>query len=127
MKNEKNQNYSKQNKINKIEIQKSKNSISPKPESKYKKISKISPKKGDSFPKDLLENTRKYIEMSNGNNSYLISPLSSKTDISAKYTSPSLGKSLAVMSSLIFFTIFLSLIPASLWYCCHSLSGTNPN
>ena len=92
MKNEKNQNYSKQNKINKIEIQKSKNSISPKPESKYKKISKISPKKGDSFPKDLLENTRKYIEMSNGNNSYLISPLSSKTDISAKYTSPSLAE-----------------------------------
>ena len=87
MKNEKSQNYSRQNKINKIEIPKSKNSISPKQESKYKKTS---PKKEDNFPKDLLENTRKYIEMSNGNNNYLISPISSKTDISAKYTSPSL-------------------------------------
>ena len=87
MKSEKTQNYSRQNKINKIEITKSKNSISPKQESKYKKTS---PKKEDNFPKDLLENTRKYIEMSNGNNNYLISPISSKTDISAKYTSPSL-------------------------------------
>ena len=88
MKNEKTSTYNRQNKTNKIELQKNKNSPSPKKDKKYKKTQ--SPKKQINYSKDLLENTRKYIEMSNGNNNYIISPISPKNDISEKYTSPNL-------------------------------------
>ena len=91
MKNEKTQNYgSKQNRVNKIELPKNKTSLSPKQDKKYKK--NISPKKNNNYPQDLLENTKKYIEMSNGNNNYLISPLSTKNDLTEKYASPILNE-----------------------------------
>ena len=87
MKNEKNLTYTRrQNKINKIELSKNKKSLSPKQDKKFSNSK--SPKKNELYPKDLLENTRKYIEMSNGNNNYLISPLSPKIDLkSDKYNS----------------------------------------
>ena len=90
MKNEKTQSYNRQNKTNKIELPKNKSSLSPKQDKKYKKNQ--SPKKKDNSSQDLLENTRKYIEMSNGNNNYIISPISPKNDISEKYTSPNLAE-----------------------------------
>ena len=65
-----------QNRVNQIELQKNKATFSPKQEKKYSKIK--SPNKEDMYNNDLLENTRKYIEMSNGNNNYLISPISQK-------------------------------------------------
>ena len=77
MKNEKTQSYTRrQNRINKIELPKTKNTVSPKQDKKYTNIK--SPKKDELYPNDLLENTRKYIEMSNGNNNYFISPISPK-------------------------------------------------
>ena len=92
MKNEKNQNYIKPNRINKIELQSSKNTSPIKKDKKY--TGDRSPKKEELFPKDLLLNTRKYIEMSNGNNNYLISPISPKIDFASKYSSPTLNKEL---------------------------------
>ena len=90
MKNEKTQHYGRQNRANRIELPKNKASLSPKQDKKYKKTP--SPKKANNFPKDLLENTRKYIEMSNGNNNYLISPISQNNDLDSKYTSPALDQ-----------------------------------
>ena len=90
MKNEKNLTYNRQNRTNKIELPKNKSSFSPKQDKKYKKTQ--SPKKQGNYSKDLLENTRKYIEMSNGNNNYIISPISPKNDISEKYTTPNLAE-----------------------------------
>ena len=90
MKNEKTSTYNRQNRTNKIELPKNKSSFSPKQDKKYKKTQ--SPKKQDNYSKDLLENTRKYIEMSNGNNNYIISPISPKNDISEKYSSPNLAE-----------------------------------
>ena len=79
-----------QNRVNQIELQKNKATFSPKQEKKYSKIK--SPNKEDMYNNDLLENTRKYIEMSNGNNNYLISPISQKMELSSKYTSSSLNE-----------------------------------
>ena len=91
MKNEKKSyTYNRQNRTNRIELSKSNISSSPKIELKYSKNK--SPKKEETYTKDLLENTRKYIEMSNGNNNYLISPISPKSDYSSKYISPSLNE-----------------------------------
>ena len=91
MKNEKTQSYNRrQNKVNKIELPKSKNNLSPKQDKKY--ANNKSPKKEEIFSNDLLENTRKYIEMSNGNNNYFISPISPKIDYSGKFTSPSFNE-----------------------------------
>ena len=90
MKNEKTQSYTRrQNRINKIELPKTKNTVSPKQDKKYTNIK--SPKKDELYPNDLLENTRKYIEMSNGNNNYFISPISPKIDFS-KFASPSFAE-----------------------------------
>ena len=89
MKNEKTQNYSRQNKVNKIELTKNKSVISKRQDKKYKKD--VSPKKEETYPKDLLENTKKYIEMSNGNNNYLITPITP-----TKYTSPSLNEEYSI-------------------------------
>ena len=89
MKNEKTQNYSRQNKVNKIELTKNKSVISTRQDKKYKKD--VSPKKEETYPKDLLENTKKYIEMSNGNNNYLITPITP-----TKYTSPSLNEEYSI-------------------------------
>ena len=90
MKNEKTSSYNRQNKTNKIEIPKNKTSLSPKQDKKYKKAQ--SPKKQENYSKDLLENTRKYIEMNNGNNNYIISQFSPKNDITEQYTSPNLSE-----------------------------------
>ena len=91
MKTEKTQSYNRrQNKVNKIELPKSKNILSPKQDKKY--TNNKSPKKEEIFSNDLLENTRKYIEMSNGNNNYFISPISPKIDYSGKFTSPSFNE-----------------------------------
>jgi hypothetical protein len=90
MKNEKTQSYTRrQNRVNKIELPKSKNTLSPKQEKKY--TNNKSPKKDELYPNDLLENTRKYLEMSNGNNNYFISPISPKIDYN-KFTSPSFSE-----------------------------------
>ena len=92
MKKEKTQNNRRgNNKLNKIEVPKINISLSPMQEKKY-----TSPKRNEIFPKDILENTRKYIEMTNGNNSYLISPISSKNDFSTKYTSPNFKEELNI-------------------------------
>ena len=91
MNKEKTPSYRRENKINRIELRKATISLSPKQEKKY-----ISPKKEEIVPKDLLENTRKFIEMSNGNNNYIISPLSPKNDLGLKYISPTLKEELAI-------------------------------
>ena len=91
MNKEKTPSYRRENKINRIELRKATISLSPKQEKKY-----ISPKKEEIVPKDLLENTRKFIEMSNGNNNYIISPLSPKNDLGLKYISPTLNEEIAI-------------------------------
>ena len=91
MKKEKSQTYQRGNRLNKIEVPKNNISLSPKTEKKYK-----SPKTKELFPKDLLENTKKYIEMSNGINNYLISPISPKNDFSIKMTSPTLNEEIDI-------------------------------
>ena len=89
MKNDKIRN-SRQNRVNQIELQKNKATFSPKQEKRYTKVR--SPKKEENINNDLLENTRKYIEMSNGNNNYLISHISPKVELNSKYSSPSLNE-----------------------------------
>ncbi len=91
MNKEKTPSYRRENKINRIELRKATISLSPKQEKKY-----TSPKKEEIAPKDLLENTRKFIEMSNGNNNYIISPLSPKNDLGLKYISPTLNEEIAI-------------------------------
>ena len=91
MNKEKTSSYRRENKLNRIELPKATISLSPKQEKKY-----TSPKKEEIAPKDLLENTRKFIEMSNGNNNYIISPLSPKNDLGLKYISPTLNEEIAI-------------------------------
>ena len=76
---------------NRIELSKSNISLSPKQEKKLKGI-----KKDEKVSKDLLENTRKFIEMSNGNNNYIISPLSPKNELDLKYTTPTIEEELSI-------------------------------
>jgi len=87
MKNDKTKNQ-RQKIVKKIEIPKSSNMLSP-ITNKRNKISK-SPKEAEYFSKDLLENTRKYLEMSKGNNNFLMSPIPTKHDYSEKFASPTL-------------------------------------
>ena len=94
MKNQKSPTYQRENRINKIEVSKNKKSLSPKLEKQY--IKEKSPKTQDLLSKDLLENTRKYIEMSNGNKNYYLSPISPKIDYSPNFASPSLNEELNI-------------------------------
>ena len=94
MKNQKSPTYQRENRINKIEVSKNKKSLSPKIEKPYTK--EKSPKTQDLFTKDLLENTRKYIEMSNGNKNYFLSPISPKIDFSPNFNSPTLNEELNI-------------------------------
>ena len=94
MKNQKSPTYQRENRINKIEVTKNKKSLSPKIEKPYTK--EKSPKTQDLFTKDLLENTRKYIEMSNGNKNYFLSPISPKIDFSPNFNSPTLNEELNI-------------------------------
>ena len=94
MKNQKSPSYQRENRISKIEISKNKKSLSPKLEKQY--IKEKSPKTSDLLSKDLLENTRKYIEMSNGNKNYYLSPISPKIDYSPNFASPSLNEELNI-------------------------------
>ena len=91
MNKEKIQSYRRENKQNRIELPKTNISYSP-----YQAKKLNSPKKDEIIPKDLLENTRKFIEMSNGNNNYIISPLSPKNDLGLKFTSPTLEEELSI-------------------------------
>ena len=92
MKNDKTKNQ-RQKIVKKIEIPKSSNMLSP-ITNKRNKISK-SPKEAEYFSKDLLENTRKYMELSKGNNNFLMSPIPTKNDYSDKFASPSLTEDYA--------------------------------
>ena len=88
MKNEKSYTFNRKSRFNKFELPKNDKPVSPKIELKYSKNK--TPKKDEPYQKDLLENTKKYLEMSNGNVNYLISPISPKNDYSSKFLSPSL-------------------------------------
>ena len=88
MKNEKSYTFNRKSRFNKFELPKNDKPVSPKIELKYSKNK--TPKKEEPYQKDLLENTKKYLEMSNGNFNYLISPISPKNDYSSKFLSPSL-------------------------------------
>ena len=91
MNKEKIQRYGRENKQNRIELPKTNISYSP-----YQDKKLTSPKKDKIIPKDLLENTRKFIEMSNGNNNYIISPLSPKNDLGLKFKSPTIEEELSI-------------------------------
>ena len=91
MNKEKIQSYGRENKQNRIELPKTNISYSP-----YQDKKLTSPKKDKIIPKDLLENTRKFIEMSNGNNNYIISPLSPKNDLGLKFKSPTIEEELSI-------------------------------
>ena len=88
MKSDKSKNQRRQNVSKKIETPKSTSILSPISDKRY--IASKTPKDTEYFSKDLLENTRKYLEMSNGNNNYLITPITTINDYSDKFSSPTL-------------------------------------
>ena len=90
MKNDITKNQRRHNTVRRNEIPKSNNIFSPISDKKYT-ISR-SPKEAEYFSKDLLENTRKFLEMNNGNGNYLLSPIKTINDYTDKSTSPVLNE-----------------------------------
>ena len=79
-----------QNAFKFIETPKADSILSPISDKRY--VSSKNTRETDYFSKDLLENTRKYLEMSNGNSDYLFSPVKTINDYNDPSSSPTLNE-----------------------------------